>query len=123
MGRRFDDIKVGDQLVARRRAEPARGLPCLHYLVTDLWYDPVRGQQRRSSGEMVAIQTIWWDGTLRGSKYAHTIRGLAQAGLQFADTDFQGNAQALTEALHDGSVISLGAARRRKHPAPWTKSL
>jgi len=113
MARRFDTIKVGDQLCERRGSEHLyHRLPASFFLVTDLWFDPVRGQYRHASGEMVAIQRIGWDGSPRGPKYAHTIRGLAQAGYQIAEMDFQTLALLRVEAMREGTVIGISAGHR-----------
>jgi hypothetical protein len=121
MSRRFDAIKVGDQLTMKRSVQPR-----WFWVVTDIWFDPVKGQRRRSSGEMVGIQMIAPDGRLHGSKSAHTIRGLAQAGYRYADIDYRAMATLRSEAVKDGKCVGIGAAtriRKRWAAAPWNKPL
>lgn len=89
-GRRFKDVKIGDQLahVTPTRfslTSPSKRLiidPSIvtYVVVTDRWFDPVAGQHNASKGDMVAVQRLGRDGKPEGSKRAHTVRGLASQG-------------------------------------------
>lgn len=83
----------------------------IYYLVTDIWFDPVKGQRRRGSGEMVAVRAIDQAGQERGSKWAHTITGLAAQGYQPADVDFIALARARADGVATGQVVGIGFGR------------
>lgn len=108
MARRFENIAVGDQLMnAAWRAAP-------YFIVTDLWFDPVRGHKKRASGEMVAVQQIGADGKPKGMKQGHTIRGLAAQGFVPADMDYAAWAAARHQGIADGVVVPI----RKPRPLP-----
>ncbi|MEV5031625.1 hypothetical protein MRBLMC3_000808 [Sphingobium sp. LMC3-1-1.1] len=131
---RFADVKVGDQLMCRvisrwdspirddlaandagwQRHERDHGFQ--YAIVTDLWFDPVAGQDDPLKGEMVGIQ-ILHQGRPRGGKRAHTIRGLASNKWQYADRDEIAHWEAVRAGVDAGDVIGIGRGRRdRKEP-------
>jgi len=120
MSRRLEGIKPGDQLAG------GHGWGNCFWLVTDVWFDPVRGQRRRASGEMVAIQMLDAAGRPFGTKWAHTIRGLAQAGYRPARFDYAAMAAARSEAIKEGKVVGIGAGARikqRNQARTWSRPL
>lgn len=126
---RFADIKVGDQLQQRsigrwdtmlhdeRAANDAgwqrheRDYGYIYAQVTDLWFDPVAGEDDPIRGEMVGIVHLH-QGQPRGGKRAHTIRGLASNGWQYAERDEIEHWQQVREGVRDGTVVGIGAGRR-----------
>lgn len=105
MARRFEAIAVGDQLMnSAWRAAP-------YFIVTDVWFDPVRGFKKRESGEMVAVRAIGSDGQLKGPKLGHTIRGLAAQGFVQADIDYISIAAARHQGIADGVVVPIRKPR------------
>ena len=114
---RFADIKVGDQLMQTYTSRWKRGgkkessQSVSYYIVTDLWFDPVKGQKNHVAGEMVAIVQIQSDGSLWHHKEPHTKRGLASQRFHYADRDYIAERCALVEAVKDGSVIGIGKGR------------
>jgi len=118
---RFDTIKVGDQL-ARKWKYHTSAQTIWYYLVTDLWFDPVAGQRDETAGRMAAIQMIdSHTGELRGRKEAHTLRGLASQGFNFASLDYIAHVRATRQAMSDGAVVGIRHAHairaRPKLPA------
>lgn len=128
--RRFENIKVGDQLVRTTEVKGWRGgkddfkgpptplsKTTWYYLVTDLWFDPVRGHDNRESGEMVAIQRIRETGEPWGGKQGHSIRGLASNGFQYADMDYVQFCRDRIESMIDGAVVGIGLGHKiRRRP-------
>lgn len=121
---RFDDLKVGDQLMCDdmlpavdRNGKFSNKPHRRYYLVTDLWFDPVRGQKRASSGRMAGV--VWLDlrGEPIGDKRAHSLRGLASQKFYYADMDYAGMAGKRAEAMRTGEVIGIG----RELPVRWDK--
>lgn len=80
-------------------------------VVTDRWFDPVRGFHDRARGDMVAIRWLDQRGEPVGSKWGHTVRGLASQGWRYASMDYQGMAKARLDAMRDGVVVGIGKAR------------
>jgi hypothetical protein len=118
---RFAEIKVGDQLMQEYRLD---GVQVWYYVVTDLWFDPVAGQDDETAGRMVAIRSICpRTGEPRHRKEPHTLRGLASQGFRYADIDFPAHVQAVKKAIADGEVVGIGEAlvirRRPKVPIAW----
>lgn len=127
---RFADIKVGDQLMKvwrqtgwRGGKDDMKGPPvdlsrCVwYYAVTDLWFDPVRGQENRVAGEMVGIVRINQDGTYALRKEPHTKRGLASQGFHYADLDLCALAQRRQQSEN---VVGIGRGHviRRRPKTP-----
>ena len=114
---RFVNIKVGDQLMMihvskwTRAGKKESSQSVSYYAVTDLWFDPVKGQKNHVAGEMVAIARIGRDGSISDWKEPHTKRGLASQGFHYADRDYIVEGCALVEAVKDGSVVGIGRAR------------
>jgi hypothetical protein len=106
---RFAALKVGDQLILKPRSWWDRKIP-IGYVVTDMWFDPVAGQHDEVAGRMVALRRIDGAGELRGSKAAHTLRGLASQGYHYAGQDIIGQRQA---AAASPSVVHISRGRRR----------
>ena len=105
--RRFDGIKPGDQLVHSRHGETS------YWLVTDTWFDPVKGQDNPQKGDMVAVQQISRNtGEVRYQKVAHTIRGLASNGYSWADRDWIEFYKSRLAAYHEGKVVGIGQAKK-----------
>lgn len=109
--RRFDGIKPGDQLEQSRYGKS-------YWIVTDTWFDPVKGQNNPQQGDMVAIQQINHNtGNPRPSKTAHTIRGLASNGYTWASRDWMSFFRSRLAAHQEGTVVGIGHARTiRKRP-------
>ena len=118
---RFAEIKVGDQLMRRWKGYVGEASTVWYYIVTDLWFDPVAGQEDATAGRMVAIRVICPSiGEPREPKAGHTLRGLASQGFQYADIDFATLAKAKVEARLAGDVIGIGHAQtiRRRPKVP-----
>jgi hypothetical protein len=117
---RFAEIKVGDQLVLGPSAGWWRQIPW-YYVVTDLWFDPVRGQDDETAGRMVAIARIGPTGEIQGHKTPHTLRGLASNGYRYADKDAIAIGRAFAAGVASGEVIGIGygqtVRRRPKIPS------
>lgn len=115
---RFDGIQVGEQVMRQQtivyhQGGVHQGHP-EYYLITDVWFDPCKGQHSTPKGEMVAIQQIGSrTGDLTGNKCAHTRRGLASNGYQPADRDFMKFVKDRLEAYHEGKVIGIGNHRKK----------
>lgn len=109
---RFADIKVGDQV---RKAWSIPSVYMAHdrrvetfYIVTDLWFDPVRGQENYDAGRMAAISKINSDGTISPRKDAYPLRGLASQQFQYAGIDYL-ELTRIRKAAHDkGEVVGIG---------------
>lgn len=126
---RFANLGIGDQLMKAWTSKGWRGgmddfkQPAIelsknvwYYLVTDLWFDPVAGQDVEVAGRMVAIVRIDDDGHPHNRKEQHTLRGLASEGFHYADRDFIAFCRERTEAMTNGAVVGIGvgnAIRRR----------
>lgn len=123
MAARFRDICVGAQLEidASSLLPGRRGM--FYYVVTDMWFDPVRGQHRASGGEMVAIQRLNERGERAGRKLTHTKRGLAANGYRYAAIDYKDLCDKRLAAHAAGDVVGIGHAhvlrRRPKCPRLW----
>ena len=108
---RFADLKVGDQLRRDYAHILASGRTVRwYYLVTDLWFDPVAGQDDEVAGRMVGIAHI--DG--RGDtnrKETHTLRGLASQGFHYAELDYIALAKAAIAGIAEGKVVGIGRGR------------
>lgn len=108
-GRRFADVKVGDQLMqANPSHDGKRQYPTIYSLVTDAWFDPVRGEDDEEKGHLFAVQQLGADGQPRGRKAAFTRFGLASQGYQYADIDYIGLALARASAT---DVVGIGHAQ------------
>ncbi len=103
----WEEVNVGDQLMQTPKAWYHRKIP--HYfIVTDLWFDPVAGQDDETAGRMVAIREIGPDGDPRGRKTGTTVRGLASQQYQYADKDYIAQCKARASAQAEGKVIGIG---------------
>lgn len=130
----FAEVKVGDQLMQRvisrwstygkdanaandpAATEHVKDCGLAYAIVTDLWFDPVKGEEDPISGQMVAIRHLR-QGRELGSKNPHTIRGLASNGWQYADRDEIAHWEAVREAHEAGQVIGIGRGTvLRKRP-------
>lgn len=97
---RFSDIKVGDQLVHEYAVKSQTLGPdgwsemrpshkqTNYCIVTDLWFDPVRGQKSYAAGQMAAVSWIRPDGSVDKRKRGHSLRGLASNGYRYAEIDY-----------------------------------
>lgn len=114
---RFGPIKVGDQVMRRWGNLISPGSSVWHYIVSDLWFDPVAGQRDDTAGRMVALQRINpRTGEIETRKEPHTIRGLASQGFQFSGRDYIAETKARANAMATGEVTGIGMAhviRRR----------
>jgi hypothetical protein len=113
---RFANIKVGDQLMLKPKPNWHRGIP--HYIiVTDLWFDPVAGQEDPVAGQMVGYSQITMSGDVRPRKSSTTIRGLASQQYVYADIDYIALCKARGDAMQTGEVVGIGAGTNiRKRP-------
>lgn len=136
---RFAEIKVGDQIMQRvvsrwdtvalddRAANDAawikheRDHGFSYAIVTDLWFDPVKGETDPVAGQMVAVQHLR-QGKPVMSKRAHTVRGLASNGFVYADRDEIAHWEAVRAAHEAGQVVGISLGRvirkRPKNPEP-----
>lgn len=116
--KRFEALAVGDQLEQRTLYG---GHHLSYWLVTDLWFDPVRGQHRPYSGQMAGVAHIRPDGEL-SPKWGHSRHALATLGYHYAKIDYLALAKARAEALatNDNTVVGIGYANaiRRRPKAP-----
>lgn len=123
--RRFENVKVGDFVMKDRIMHWVGGgsagsnLTREYAVVTDLWFDPAKGQHEYERGEMVAIRWVL-DGKVVGSKWPHTIRGLATNGYVYADCDPIANHELKVQAAKDGVLVGIGHAQaiRRRPKLP-----
>lgn len=98
MGVGSDEIEVGDQFVERSSGTAV--------VVTDLWFDPVRGQKRPAGGMMAAVQAIGPDGVPRAYKRAYT-RGQLAADFDRADRNIMSARRAAAAAsARDAGIAS-----------------
>jgi hypothetical protein len=120
---RFSEIKVGDQLVLPPTDNFFRKIPTF-FIVTDLWFDPVAGEDDETAGRMVAVQQIGPTGEPRHGKRPYTVRGLASNGYRYADIDYIGQCKAFLEGVETGQVVGIGkgAAIRRRPKLPRSGS-
>ena len=83
---KFGNVQVGDQLV-RAHSRPASISPRynmpVHYLVTDRWFDPVKGEDDPIKGQMVGLAQIDERG-VPGTRSARTVRGLGRQTYEYA---------------------------------------
>lgn len=115
--RRFADVAVGDYLIKERKYRLGERLVrSMEYsIVTDLWFDPVKGEEDRQKGDMVAIATITRGRTF--GKQAHTLRGLASNGWKYFGGDPFDLHDTLVEAVKSERVVGIGQAHIiRKRP-------
>lgn len=111
---RFAEVKVGDQLMQTTTSAGWRGdKTTWYYIVTDMWYDPVAGQDDPLKGQMVGIQRLDSKGAPTSRKEAHPIRGLASNQFHYADRDYIVFCKIRIDAMNDGSVVGIGIASRR----------
>jgi len=129
---RFADIKVGDQLMKTYTTKGSGGRDDPHghsrelhqatwyYIVTDLWFDPVAGQENHVAGEMVAISLIRSDGKIRSRKEPHTKRGLASQAFHYADRDYITDCKTVVTAVKQGKIVGIGMGQviRRRPKLP-----
>jgi hypothetical protein len=108
---KFAALKVGDQIMQKPRPGFYRGI-ATYYVVTDIWFDPVAGQDNEAAGTMVGFAQVKSDGTL-SRKRSTPIRGLASQQYDYADKDYVGLATARAAAMKepDGAVVGIGYAR------------
>lgn len=132
---RFSEVKVGDQLMQRvisrwgtyeknpdaandpAMVEHVKDCGFAYAIVTDLWFDPVKGETDPISGQMVAIRHLR-QGREFGSKNPHTIRGLASNGWQYADRDEIAHWEAVREAHAAGLVVGIRQGAVLRGPKP-----
>jgi hypothetical protein len=121
-GGRFSTIEVGDHLEMRRTITMSRGGQEIkrqglgYAVVTDLWFDPVAGQEVPWKGQMVAIRPLY-AGRSEASKQAYSRHALASVGYHKTDRDFSAECAALGDALAAGDVVPIGFARTiRRRP-------
>lgn len=118
---RFSNLAVNDQLECPdpmyRGSASTRKAPSLFYLVTDLWFDPVKGQANDFSGQMAAVLRIGSDGNPIGKKLGYSRHALATQGFHPAAIDYIGLCRLRSEGASTGDVVGIGEARRiRQRP-------
>ena len=133
---RFAGIKVGDQVMQTHTTKGWRGgiddksapptelsQTTWYYIATDLWFDPVAGQENHVAGEKVAIARIKPDGSVCPHKEPHTKRGLASQGFHYADRDYIAECKTVVAAVKEGSVVGIGMGRiiRQRPKLPTTR--
>lgn len=119
--RRFENIKVGDQLMREYVSQGWRGgkddpkqppvklsSQTWYYIVTDLWFDPVKGHEKPRLGEMVAIQRINQRGEPSNRKIGHSKSGLASQSYRYANIDYVQFCKDRLAALEEGKVVGIG---------------
>lgn len=119
--RRFENIKVGDQLMREWIQQGWRGgrddtkqppvklsSQTWYYIVTDLWFDPVKGDEKPRLGEMVAIQRLGQKGEPIGRKIGHSKTGLASNAYRYADMDYVKFCNDRLAAIEEGRVVGIG---------------
>lgn len=109
---KFGGVKVGDQLMRRPRGDWLEKFTS-YFIVTDRWFDPVKGDVDPIKGEMVGYSRISPKGTLC-RKEATTVRGLATQQFEYADQDFLAMAKNRLKQLESGGVVGIGQAKRNK---------
>jgi hypothetical protein len=111
---KFGNVAVGDQLMVTSHDAWRNGRPhTVYYIVTDLWFDPVKGQEDAVAGQMVGYSQIANNGVLT-HKSATTVRGLASQQFQVADIDYLGMCLARAEAYKDGLVVGIFKNKKRR---------
>lgn len=118
--RRFANLKVGDQIMQKGTGF-INGRPYkVYYVVTDIWFDPVRGQRDPVAGTMVGYCVLKEDGTPWQRKLSMPIRGLASQRFFPADIDYIDMAAKRAEAMADGKVVGIGKGHviRRRPKIP-----
>lgn len=114
---RFAELKVGDQLRRDWDNVLVTGRARWYYLVTDLWFDPVAGQDDEVAGQMVGIAHIDPRTGEACRKQSHTLRGLASQGFHYAELDFIAHIKAAIVGIAEGKVVGIGRGLViRKHP-------
>jgi hypothetical protein len=120
-GPRFSEIKVGDQLMVAYTTkyttvdgnggtvEGEFPREVWFWIVTDLFFDPVKGEDNPTSGSMVAIKRLDpHTGEPVGPKRSYNLRGLASNGYHYADRDFTETRRLIRAAAQDGKVVGIG---------------
>lgn len=116
-GGRFSELSIGDQLVQRtpytriRPHEPERAPYEQYVQVTDLWFDPVAGQDNEWRGQMVGVAAININGAL-SKKQSYSRHALAAVGYHRAEIDYRGMCVARAQAARDGAVVSIRHAHK-----------
>lgn len=118
---RFAEVKVGDQVMLEPNGHWYRKIP-QYFIVTDLWFDPVAGEENETAGRMVAYRAIGEDGEPCGRKRGTTLRGLASQQFQYADIDYIAHCKARAEVMGKGKVVGIGRGRRQATP-DWPPTL
>ena len=109
---RFKALAVGDQSMLKPRQHSIWG-QTIYYLVTDLWFDPVRGYDDAVKGLMVGFQQIGLDGIPWNSKSSTPIRGLASQQYAYADINYIEMCFTRSRAMQDGAVVvGIGQAKK-----------
>jgi len=112
--RKFANLSVGDQVMQTTTAEyinSAGRRSAAYYHVSDMWFDPVDGQDDPIKGQWVALVRIAGDGSTNGRKVKIKLRGLASQGYEPADIDYIELCKTRLEAADSGAVVGIGAAR------------
>ena len=113
MAKRFENIKVGDQLellwhrmsLCHPWSKQDPNQIGKVAIVTHVWHDPVDDKW------YVALAYLLKDGSHRKPALKHTITGLARAGWQYAQRDWVNYAR----TIHDNqNIISIHDERARK---------
>lgn len=116
-GGRFSALEVGQQLVKTytirwtRAGVEESSRHTYHAIVTDLWLDPVAGEENPWRGQMVAIASIGPDGRL-SKKRGMSRHALACDGWHKTDIDYRAMCVARVAAMKAGDVVGIGAGRR-----------
>lgn len=111
---RFSELTVGDQLELKNHSldqlaeQIGRRGPRTFYVVTDLWFDPVKGQDGEYRGQMVGYQRLNDHGEPVGRKQSTSRHGLAAQGFHKAELDFIAQCKARAEA---SNVVGIGFGR------------
>ena len=129
--RRFADLKVGDQLMqtsethSLKRAlsaneewvKTAYQSSTAYFIVTDRWFDPVRGQDDPIAGQMVGYAQINARGGVSTHKSSMPIRGFASQRFEYADRDYIVWCKSRLEGMETGAVVGIGHGKViRKRP-------
>lgn len=116
---RFAEIKVGDQLMRKPTESWWRGI-AMYFVVSDIWFDPVAGQDDPIRGQMIGVQQLDENGEPRKHKSAYPVRGLASQQFHYADMDYIAHCKARASAKVDGAVVSIqmGDVIRRRPKIP-----
>jgi hypothetical protein len=116
---RFAEIKVGDQLMQTSSVDVWKAdgekMPYSRstrwFIVTDIWFDPVRGQNDSVAGQMVGIAQINGKGDVHPHKSAYPVRGLASNCFHYADRDYIAWCKERLSAHEAGKVTGIGFAK------------